>query len=111
LVEKSDGTLFGSSEEEEYIEEDEDDADLPVEQRLMNKLLRNYERSVRPVKNGNDVVLIRMGLTMTQIFDMVSTHFSLYSMTEEGEDSEKMKRIAYSLYINSIQQLVYTVCI
>ncbi len=53
-------------------EPDEADEILPVEQRLMNYLLRNYERSVRPVKNASDTVFVRMGLTLTQIFDMVS---------------------------------------
>ena len=58
---------------------------LPVEQRLMNHLLRNYERSVRPVKNASDTVFVRMGLTLTQIFDMVSkflskTHFCSFTL-------------------------------
>ena len=53
--------------------DDEDSDDLPTEQRLMNRLLRNYERSVRPVRNATDVVTVRMGMTMTQIFDMVSS--------------------------------------
>ncbi len=56
-----------------FFEEPDNEADvLPVEQRLMNYLLRNYERSVRPVKNASDTVFVRMGLTLTQIFDMVS---------------------------------------
>ena len=53
------------------------DEHLPVEQRLMNHLLKDYERSVRPVKNASDTVLIKMGLTLTQIFDMVSLHNTL----------------------------------
>ena len=58
----------------DYEDDDEDDDEglLPAEQRLMRYLMRGYERSVRPVRNASDVVLIRMGLTMTQIFDMVS---------------------------------------
>ena len=47
---------------------------IPDEQRLMNYLFRGYERSVRPVRNASTPVIIRMGLTLTQIFDMVSAH-------------------------------------
>ena len=47
--------------------------DLPDEQRLMNYLFQGYERTVRPVRNASTAVVIRMGLTLTQIFDMVST--------------------------------------
>ncbi|XP_050402291.1 neuronal acetylcholine receptor subunit alpha-10 [Patella vulgata] len=44
--------------------------EIPDEQRLLNHLLRGYERSVRPVRHANNTVLIKMGLTLTQIFDM-----------------------------------------
>ena len=54
-----------------------DDVTLPTEQRLMNMLLRKYERAVRPVRNATEVVMIRMGLTLTQIFDMVCTSLLL----------------------------------
>ena len=53
-------------------DEDEDDGDSPTEQRLMRQLLRRYERAVRPVRNASDTVMVRMGLTLTQIFNMVS---------------------------------------
>ncbi|KAL8562649.1 hypothetical protein ACOMHN_011221 [Nucella lapillus] len=43
---------------------------LPDEQRLLNYVLRGYEKSVRPVRNASTPVVIRMGLTLTQIFDM-----------------------------------------
>ena len=56
----------------DVIDQEDDNEPLPVEQKLMNHLLRNYERSVRPVKNASDTVHVRMGLTLTQIFDMVS---------------------------------------
>ena len=46
--------------------------DMPDEQRLMRYLFRNYEKTVRPVRNASTAVEIRMGLTMAQIFDMVS---------------------------------------
>ena len=62
-----------ASEDEECEEEEDEEPPIPAEQRLMIKLLRNYERSVRPVKNASDTVAFKMGLTLTQIFDMVST--------------------------------------
>ena len=45
---------------------------IPDEQRLMNFLFRGYERTVRPVRNASTPVIIRIGITLTQIFDMVS---------------------------------------
>ncbi|ELU14382.1 hypothetical protein CAPTEDRAFT_204309 [Capitella teleta] len=57
-------------EEEEEEEEGISEAALPIEQRLMNKLLRRYERAVRPVKNASDTVVVKMGMTLTQIFDL-----------------------------------------
>nr|KAG5703101.1 hypothetical protein BaRGS_012163 [Batillaria attramentaria] len=45
-------------------------AHLPDEQRLLNYIMRGYEKSVRPVRNASTPVVIRMGLTLTQIFDM-----------------------------------------
>jgi hypothetical protein len=69
--------------DEDYDDEEEGDEEdgqkemipdeaLPVEQRLMYKLLRTYEKAVRPVKNATDTVVVKMGMTLTQIFDMVS---------------------------------------
>ncbi|XP_033749116.1 LOW QUALITY PROTEIN: neuronal acetylcholine receptor subunit alpha-10-like [Pecten maximus] len=43
---------------------------VPDEQRLMYFLLMGYEKSVRPVRNASNPVVVGMGLTMTQIFDM-----------------------------------------
>lgn len=49
---------------------------IPDEQRLMTYLFNGYERTVRPVRNASTPVVIRMGLTLTQIFDMVRSTFS-----------------------------------
>ena len=58
-------------------DDDDDEFDSPTEQRLMRQLLRRYETAVRPVRNATETVTVRMGLTLTQIFNMVShTHFS-----------------------------------
>ncbi|XP_061194933.1 neuronal acetylcholine receptor subunit alpha-2-like [Saccostrea echinata] len=36
----------------------------------MNHILKGYERAVRPVQNASSAVIVKMGLTLTQIFDM-----------------------------------------
>lgn len=41
------------------------------ESRLLRRLLRNYDRRVRPVVNASTPVIIHVGITLTQIFDMV----------------------------------------
>ena len=71
------GGRAGDGDEAEYS--DEDELDSPTEQRLMRQLLRRYERAVRPVRNASDTVMIRMGLTLTQIFNMVSHHRPAFS--------------------------------
>ncbi|CAF0719259.1 unnamed protein product [Brachionus calyciflorus] len=40
------------------------------EQRLLRLLLRNYEKDVRPVFNSSTTVTVKVGLTLTQIFDL-----------------------------------------
>ncbi|VDM65293.1 unnamed protein product [Strongylus vulgaris] len=40
------------------------------EQRLLYHLLKGYEKAVRPVRNASDTVTVRLGMTMTNIFDM-----------------------------------------
>ena len=45
---------------------------IPDEQRLLNKVFRNYDHSVRPVFNATNSVMVKFGLTLIQIMDMVS---------------------------------------
>ena len=42
------------------------------ESRLLEYLLTNYNRHVRPVLNHTKNVTVNVGITLTQIFDMVS---------------------------------------
>ena len=42
------------------------------ESRLLHYLLAGYNRHVRPVLNHNSNVTVHVGITLTQIFDMVS---------------------------------------
>ncbi|CAI4226524.1 unnamed protein product [Auanema sp. JU1783] len=50
----------GTSDEDRWTEE----------QRLLYYLLRNYEKAVRPVRNASATITVRLGMTMTNIFDM-----------------------------------------
>lgn len=43
-------------------------------------LFRNYSNNVRPVRNSSLPVPIKLGLTLTQIFDMVSNKKKSFRM-------------------------------
>ena len=45
---------------------------IPDEQRLLRKMFRTYDNSVRPVYNATSNVVVNFGLTLIQIMDMVS---------------------------------------
>lgn len=45
------------------------------EKRLYNRLLRNYDPLVRPVKNESDPVIVRLGIDLQQIIDVVNVFF------------------------------------
>jgi hypothetical protein len=47
------------------------DGETADEQRLLNHLLAQYEPSVRPVLNSSHTITVKLGLTLTNIFDMV----------------------------------------
>ena len=42
------------------------------ESRLLAYLMQNYDRQVRPLTNHNGNITVHVGITLTQIFDMVS---------------------------------------
>ena len=41
---------------------------------LKDLLLSGYRKDMRPVKNDSDKVVVRMGLSLSQIIDVVSIH-------------------------------------
>lgn len=56
---------------------------------------RNYERLVRPVFNASKPVVIKMGLTLAQVFDMVGMiekifNFSCYKMLYFQEEKTQI---------------------
>ena len=44
----------------------------PHERRLINDLMSNYKTLERPVANESDAVVLKFGLTLQQIMDVVS---------------------------------------
>ena len=57
--------------------EEEEPEFFSSEQRLMQALVGHYENSVRPVYNASDPVDVKLGLTLTQILDLVGDVFYL----------------------------------
>ena len=47
-------------------------ADMPDEQRLFYTLMTGYEKAVRPIKKSNEAVVVKLGITLTQIMDIVN---------------------------------------
>ena len=41
------------------------------EHRLLSRLFSVYDRNTRPVKNASHPVEVKLGITLTQIFDVV----------------------------------------
>lgn len=71
----SEGTFYNVTYVISHNADDVTSRPVPDEQRLMNHILRGYEKAVRPVQNASTAVIVKMGLTLTQIFDMASTYF------------------------------------
>lgn len=57
------------------MHDDNDGNQITDEQRLLRHLLGEYEKAVRPVRNASSTVMVKMGMTMTNIFDMVPFPF------------------------------------
>ena len=53
-------------------------ANRQQESRLLTHLMENYDREVRPVYNASKAVVVKVGITLTQIFDMVSISILVY---------------------------------
>ena len=48
-------------------------SEMTEEQRLLYRLMRRYDRASRPVYEAAKPVVIRLGITLTQVLDMVCT--------------------------------------
>lgn len=45
----------------------------PDAKRLYDDLLSNYNRLIRPVSNNTDTVLVKLGLRLSQLIELVSS--------------------------------------
>jgi len=55
----------------------------PEAKRLYDDLLSNYNRLIRPVGNNSDRLTVKMGLRLSQLIEVVSSH--IYSTHRHGE--------------------------
>ena len=59
--------------------------------------MENYDREVRPVYNASHPVEVKVGITLTQIFDMVSSY---------GEErQEELNSLDLDLYSCLLQEI------
>lgn len=50
----------------------------PDAKRLYDDLLSNYNRLIRPVSNNTDTVLVKLGLRLSQLIELVRNNILLY---------------------------------
>lgn len=50
----------------------------PDAKRLYDDLLSNYNRLIRPVSNNNDTVVVKLGLRLSQLIDLVRGLFLFF---------------------------------
>lgn len=50
----------------------------PDAKRLYDDLLSNYNRLIRPVDKNNNTVLVKLGLRLSQLIDLVSTTLFIF---------------------------------
>lgn len=49
----------------------------PDAKRLYDDLLSTYNRLIRPVRNNTETVLVKLGLRLSQLIDLVRVHTSV----------------------------------
>lgn len=52
----------------------------PDAKRLYDDLLSNYNRLIRPVRNNTETVLVKLGLRLSQLIDLVSKLFVWFTV-------------------------------
>lgn len=77
----------------------------PDAKRLYDDLLSNYNRLIRPVYNNTDTVLVRLGLRLSQLLDLVRLSNILTFYIFYTSLPHKMNSIAYKykLYITLLE--------
>lgn len=54
----------------------------PDAKRLYDDLLSNYNRLIRPVDKNNNTVLVKLGLRLSQLIDLVSAFDCCFIITD-----------------------------
>ena len=57
----------------------------PDAKRLYDDLLSNYNRLIRPVLNNTDTIVVKLGLRLSQLIDLVSENFFYLNSIMENE--------------------------
>lgn len=55
----------------------------PDAKRLYDDLLSNYNRLIRPVSNNTDTVLVKLGLRLSQLIDLVSVNVTNFDYCQQ----------------------------
>lgn len=63
----------------------------PDAKRLYDDLLSNYNRLIRPVSNNTDTILVKLGLRLSQLIELVSASnklpFDYFKLHKNGMQS------------------------
>jgi len=72
----------------------------PDAKRLYDDLLSNYNRLIRPVSNNTDTVLVKLGLRLSQLIDLVSkiNWYNHRSLAGGGMFLIKLKRPRFATF-------------
>ena len=62
---------------------------LTDEQRLLTRLLRDYDHNTRPVFNASHAVVVKLGITLNQIFDLVCHGYRCTSVAQKLSLTER----------------------
>ena len=68
------------------------------ERRLLEYLMRNYDNTIRPVRDAASPVVIKLGITLTQIVDLVSKR------RREREVGESLLRVRHHMQARDPRQ-------
>lgn len=80
----------------------------PDAKRLYDDLLSNYNRLIRPVSNNTDTVVVKLGLRLSQLIDLVrDTHTHVYPVTYKFVCNVPCKLNVCNFLISSLMKSIY----
>ena len=65
----------------------------PHERRLINDLMKKYNNLERPVANESEALVLKFGLTLQQIIDVVSLHNIVFSRLRSPRPRSGLKNL------------------